>query len=134
MLAGTAGSDDDVANERLAPDETSEQRSLAEDFEALYDDGRTYVEAELAYQKTRARLVAAHGKTGIAFGIVALFMLHMALIGLTVGAILVLSPVIGPLLATASVVGAVLVLTALLGFAAKARFARIAAIVGKGEP
>ncbi|WP_128892536.1 phage holin family protein [Erythrobacter sp. HKB08] len=110
------------------PDEGVEDqpiRSLAEDVEALYEDGKTYVEAELAYQKTRARFVSTHAKAGAAFGIGAVFLFHMALIGLTVGAILSLSPIIGPLLATLAVVGVLLLIVGLLGYLAKKRFGRI---------
>ncbi len=131
MLEGTVENAEDAVDERVAADDVPPLRSLAEDIEALYQDGRTYAEAELAYQKTRVRLVAAHGKAGLGFGILALFLLHMALIGLTVGAILTLSPLVGPLSATAIVVGVLLVLVIGLALFARARFGRIGAAFGE---
>src|SRR5690606_5989889 len=43
------------------------ERSLIEDVEALIEDGRTYLEAEIAYQKTRAAFVADRAKAALIF-------------------------------------------------------------------
>lgn len=116
---------DDLGSGLTGEEAIPEPRSLAEDLEALYEDGKTYAEAELAYQKTRARYVAQHGKAGLGYGLLAVFFLHMALIGLTVGAILTLIPVVGPLFATLIVVGVVLALVVILGLMARSRIGRI---------
>lgn len=108
-----------------------ERRSVAEDFEALFEDGKTYAEAELAFQRTRARLAASHVKSGLVYGIFALFLLHMVLIGLTVGAILILAPRVGPLLATAIVAGVLLAGVIAFGLAARSRFGRIGALFSR---
>lgn len=101
--------------------------SLADDISALIDDGKTYVEAEIAYQKTRLSFVANRSKSGIVFVLAALGLLHLALIGLTVGAIISLIPAVGPLGATLLVVGILLIGTAILLFLAKGKFASLSA-------
>lgn len=93
--------------------EAAEDRSLLEDLEALYRDGRTYVAAELGYQKTRASFAADRMKSVAIFGGAGAVLALLAGIGLTVGLILSLSTLIGPLLATIVVV-AVLLLIAFL--------------------
>ena len=78
--------------------------SLTDDIFAIFDDGRTYVEAELQFQKSRASFAASRGKYVVAYGIAALGVFHMALIALTVGVVLTLAPLLGALAATAVVV------------------------------
>lgn len=99
MTAGSGAGDD-------MPD-----RSLLGDLEAAWQDGKTYVAAELAFQKTRARFATAKLKSVVIYGVAAAFLAVLALIGLTVGAILSLATLVGPLAATLIVV-AVLLLVA----------------------
>lgn len=84
-------------------------RSLLEDLEALYADGRTYISAEFAFQKSRAGFAAAKAKSVAIFGVAAALVGLLALIGLTVGLIITLAPLIGPLGATLLVVGVLLI-------------------------
>ena len=84
-------------------------RSLLEDVEALIEDGKTYLEAELAFQKTRAAFVAQGAKGIAGFGALAAGLAVLALIDLTVGLILALTPLITAWGATAVVVGALLI-------------------------
>lgn len=110
--------DEDVA---LQPDEDAQdsaagepnERSLREDVEALIEDGRTYLEAELVFQKTRAAYVADRAKGAVIFGAVAAVLAFLALIGLTVGLIIALTPLITAWGASAVVVAGLL-LAALL--------------------
>lgn len=95
-------------------DHPAETRSLADDLEALVDDARTYLDAELSYQKTRAGFVANRLKKTIAFGVVAAFLAVLATIGLTVGLIIALTPLITAWGATAVVVLGLLLLAYLL--------------------
>lgn len=81
------------------------ERSLLDDIEDLLLDAKTYVDAELSYQKTRAKFVLDRLKKTIVFALAAAFIAMLALIGLTVGAILSLETLIGPLAATIVVVG-----------------------------
>lgn len=89
------------------------QGSLSDDLVALLDDGRTYVEAEVAFQKSRAAYAADRAKFAVAYGLGAFGVLHLALIALTVGAVLALVPVVGAWAAT-GIVTLVLVLAGLV--------------------
>ena len=90
------------------------QRSLYDDLEALLTDARTYFDAELTYQKSRAGFVANRLKTAVAFGAVAAFFAVLATIGLTVGLIVALTPLITAWGATAVVVLGLLLVAYLL--------------------
>lgn len=87
--------------------------SLAEDVSALFGDGKTYLQAEYAFQKSRAGYTANRLKDAALYGAIALGLLHLALIGLTVGIVIALTPLIGPWLATGAVV---VVLAAIAGW------------------
>lgn len=82
--------------------------SLADDVMAFVSDGRNYAEAELRYQKSRAAYAANRLKYAAAYGAAAFGFLHLALIAITVGAVITLAPIIGALLATI-IVGVVLI-------------------------
>lgn len=99
--------------------------SLIDDVKALVDDGKTYLEAELQFQKSRATFAVDRGKSGAVYGVAAAAVLHLALVALVVGAIFALTPLITAWGATAVVVGVLLVAGLLLGLAAKRRFARL---------
>jgi hypothetical protein len=116
-----------------APDE-ADDRSLLADVEALIDDGKTYIEAELAYQRTRAAYVA-DGAKGAAILFAAAAMLgFLALIGLTVGLIISLAPILTAWGASALVVGALILGALMAGRAAAGRWSRLmAAIESKPE-
>jgi len=112
--------------EGIEPTQSVEdQRSLADDVEALIDDGKTYVEAEIAYQKTRLSYAANRGKSGAGLVLAALAFLHLALIGLVVGGIMILAPLVGAAGATGIVVGILLVGVIVFGLTAKARFTKL---------
>ncbi len=111
---------DDYEPEPSHPDgETSADGSLAEDLEALFSDGKTYLQAEVAYQKSRAGYAANRLKWAALYGAGAFALLHLALIGLTVGLVWALTPLVGPWLATGIVV--VLLLLGALAFGLKLR-------------
>lgn len=83
--------------------------TLADEIGTLIDDGRNYAQAELNFQKTRAKLA---GRTiGFAAGavIVALILLHIALLALAVGLVMALEPLVTIWGAIAIVVGGLLV-------------------------
>ena len=102
------------------------ERSLTADVAALFEDGRTYVEAELAFQKSRAAFALDRGKAGALYGVLAFAVLHLALIALVVGAVIALSPVLTPWGATAVVVGVLVLVGVILAWRAKARFTGLA--------
>jgi len=80
------------------------RRSLLEDAGALLEDGRTYIEAELAYQKSRALHVVDRGKSALVCAIAGALFALLTLIGLTVGLIISLAQVVGPWIASIAVV------------------------------
>ena len=107
--AGDIG--DDTKNEDGAGAEPS-PASLTDDVSALLEDGKTYAEAELAFQKSRLAYASKLGRSAALLGLFALGFVHLALIALVVGMVIALSPILTPLGATLAVT-AVLVLAAL---------------------
>jgi len=109
-------------------------RTVSDEIVDLLEDGRNYVQAELAFQKTRAAFVADRSKKGMAFLVGALALVHLALIALVVGLVIALAPMIGPWGAMVLVVILLLAGAMALAVMAKARFkgAR-AAFGGKAE-
>ena len=95
-----------------------EARSLLEDVRALIDDGKTYLEAELGFQKTRAAFVADRAKSTMVFGAIAALLGFLALVGLTVGSIIALTPLLTAWGASAVVVAVLLLAAALAARAA----------------
>ena len=89
-------------------EEPRARASLTDDITALLEDGKTYAEAELQYQKSRAAYSANRLKYALVYGAGAFAIFHMALIGLTVGAVIALAPLVGPWLATLIVVGSLI--------------------------
>lgn len=95
--------------------------SLLSDVEALVEGGKTYAEAELAFQKTRLLYASGKAKSAAAFtGIAAVFVV-MAIVALVLGAVLALTPMLGPLGATAAVFAVLLLAAAVLVQLARAR-------------
>lgn len=88
--------------------------SLLEDVVALFEDGKTYAEAEVAYQKSRAGFVAEQTKYVVAYGAGALGVFHLALIALTLGVLIALMPLVGPWFATAIVTLSLLIVGVVL--------------------
>lgn len=107
--------------------------TLTEDIAALIDSGRTYAEAELAFQKTRASLVGGNAGKAVASLVLALVLLNIALTALAIGAVLALQPLITIWGAIAVVVGALLLGAGLLVRSARARGRVLAAMFGDGS-
>lgn len=101
------------------PDTARGENSLMEDVDALIADGKTYLEAEVAYQKSRAGFAANRLKWTAIYGAAAFGLIHLALIALTVGAVIALTPLTGPWIATGIVV--VLLLLGALMFVLRLR-------------
>ena len=95
-----------------------EARSLLDDVHALIDDGKTYLEAELGFQKTRAAFVADRAKSTMVLGAIAALLGFLALVGLTVGSIIALTPLLTAWGASALVVVVLLLAAALAARAA----------------
>lgn len=103
------------------------ERSLVDDVRQLVDDGRTLVEAELAYHKSRAVVAGQAAKSVAGWLSLALALLFFAIMALVLGLILILAPVLGAVGATLVVVAGLLVMGALSGMVAVRRWQRAAA-------
>ncbi|MEM6828732.1 MAG: hypothetical protein AAF553_12370 [Pseudomonadota bacterium] len=116
----TEGQTPSPAHEESAPSPHYDE-SITEEVGALLEDAQLYATAELAFQKTRAKLVGKN--VGIAAGaiIVAILLLNIALIALAVGFVIALAPLVTIWGAIALVVGALLAGVALLGAIAMKR-------------
>lgn len=90
------------------PEALRGEPSLMADIDALIADSKTYLEAEVTYQKSRAGFAANRLKWTAVYGAAAFGLLHLALIALTVGVVIALVPLVGPWIATAIVVFALL--------------------------
>ena len=134
MNEDNAGTDMPVDDETSAGMSAPVDDSLIEDVRNLVDDGKTYLEAELQYQKSRAALVAGRGRSGAIYGVIALALVHLALVALVVGLVIALAPLITAWGATAAVAGALAVIAAVFAVKAKGKFASISgALNGTGE-
>lgn len=110
------------------------ERSLVDDVRQLVDDGRTLLEAELAYQKSRALVAGEAAKAVAGWGALALALLFFALMALVLGLVLALTPKLGALAATGVVVTGLAVLGAISGIAAVRRWKRAAAQIAEQDP
>lgn len=123
----------DEAPPPLITDSASDavQRSLVEDAKRLVDDGRTMLEAELAYHKARAA-VAGEAARGVAgWGTLALALAFFALMALVVGVLLGIAQLLGYWAATAIVVAGLLVMATLAGMQAAKRWKRASAQIAE---
>ncbi|MEN7536450.1 phage holin family protein [Aurantiacibacter flavus] len=110
---GSDPDDQPGSTQQGSPDSGSDEpfvRILAEDIAALASDALNYFDAEIAFQKTRMRLAGNRLVTAIALGIVAVVFVLLAAIGLTVGLLIALIPLVTAWGATAIVVAALLLL------------------------
>lgn len=125
---------DEIAHaEPPVTDAAAEERSLIDDVEVLIEDGKTYLEAELNFQKTRAAFAGDRAKGVALYGLLGLMFAWMALIGLTIGLIFALTPSLGGWGATGVVVAAWLIIAGLALRAAAGRWRQLVASFGDGE-
>jgi len=125
--------DDDAPPLIAPPSDGAAERSLVDDLRQMVDDGRTLLEAELAYQKSRA-LVAGQGAKGVAgWAALALALVFFALMALVMGLLLALSELVGGWLATLIVVLGLFLAAGLAGTAAAKRWKRMSAQLSEGE-
>ena len=130
MVEDISRGDTPADAEALAGEPVPED-SLIEEVRDLVEDGRTYLETELQYQKTRAALVFDRGRTGAIYGLIALGLAHLALVALVVGLVIALTPLVSAWGATAIVVGVLAIVAVVFAFKAKRRVATIANALGE---
>ncbi len=107
--------------------------ALRDDLTALVDDARTYAEAEIAFQKTRAGLAGKAAGRALALLVLAIVLLHIALIALAVGAVIALAPLVTIWGAIGIVVGVLLLGVAALVLLAVSDGKVLAAMFGPGD-
>ncbi|MEM7700868.1 MAG: phage holin family protein [Pseudomonadota bacterium] len=95
--------------------------SIVEELGAVIDDAKLYAAAELAFQKTRAKLVGKNVGIALAAVVLAIILLHISIIALAVGLVMALEPLVTIWGAIAIVVGVMLLLVGLLGYLAFSR-------------
>jgi hypothetical protein len=107
------------------PDEPVNERSLLDDVEAAIDDGKTYLESELTYQRTRAAFAADRAKDAALFAALGMSLALLALVALTVGLVIALVPLLTAWGAAAAVTGAWLLLSAIFFHMAATRWRKL---------
>lgn len=117
---------DEPESAKSLPDPASDEDedhsdSLVEEVANLLDDGVTYAQAEIAFQKTRAKLASRAGAYAAGYVAVALILLHISVLALAVGLVMALAPLVTIWGAVAIVVGALLLLTLWLGLLARSK-------------
>lgn len=110
------------------------QRSLVDDVRQMVSDGRTLLEAELAYQKSRAVVAGAGAKDVAIWGALALALVFFALMAVIVGALLVLAQMLGPLAAMGIVVGVLLLATLGAALTARSKWVHTARQLAQQDP
>ena len=107
--------------------------ALREEIALIVEDARTYAEAEVQFQKTRAAIAGKASARALVLLVLALVLLNIALIALAVGAVFALAPLVGTWGAIVIVVGALLLGVAGLVLAARRDGALIAALFDPGK-
>jgi hypothetical protein len=106
------------------------ERSLNEDLHQLAQDARSYAEAELQFQKTRAAYAASATKSIAIYAVVALVLVFFAAMALVVGLVIALAPLLTPWGSMAVVTLALLGLAVFLLLRAKKRAAVLMSVIG----
>lgn len=121
----------DTVPDDVSDDETNRFTTLRGDVTALVEDARIYAEAEVAFQKTRAKLAGKTAGRALVLLVLAVVLLHIALIALAVGAVIALAPLVTIWGAIAIVVGVLLFGVALLVYSAVGRGKTLSAMFDK---
>jgi len=127
--SGSADSFDADASARTGSDF---DESIVQELSTLFGDGKTYVEAEVAFQKTRAKLASRSVGIALLYSAVGLILLHIAFLALAVGLVIALAPLVTIWGAIAIVVGGLLIVVALLGRMAVKRAQTLSALFSDG--
>ncbi|TDW68569.1 putative superfamily III holin-X [Novosphingobium sp. PhB55] len=118
----------------LAPPlQEGEDLSLIEDVRLLLGEARTFAQAEVTYQKTRAAYLGAETKSIAVLGVGAAIFVFFALMALVLGAVIAVGTLIGPWLAMVAVPMAILLVALFMGLSARGRVKRMMAILKEKE-
>jgi len=122
---------DDVATPEGDAAGDPAHRSLRNDVRSLAAAGRDLAQAELAYQKARAAYAGKATRNIVLAGGAALTLGFLALIGLVLGLILSLAPILTPIGATAAVVAGLLLVAILCLMAARSSLKGMKAVLSE---
>ncbi len=106
--------------------------SLRDDLRVLAADARTFVTAELAYQKTRAAYVGDQAKVISLLGVVAATFAFFAVMAAVVGTVIALGPTLGAWGAMAAVTIVLLLLSLICVFVAMNHLRAMRAVLSEG--
>lgn len=118
-----------MADEAPPNDDEPARVSLGDDLRQLIDDGRTLAEAELAWQKSRASFAGKQAGGIAALGALGAVLAAFALVALTVGLLLALTPLLTAWGATAAVAGGLLLAGLICGTLAVMRARRMMRLI-----
>lgn len=107
-------------------DAAARERSLTDDLRLLADDARAYASAEFAFQKSRAFHAGQELKRAVIFTALAVACVIVALMALTMGTVLALTPLLGAWGATGAVVLFLLAAAGIFALIASTRLRRTA--------
>lgn len=123
--------------ERLAhadnDDSEARERSLADDLRQLIDDGRALAEAELAWQKSRAAFAGQNARSILLWGALAMVLVVFALLALTLGLVIALTPQLTALGAAGAVFGGLMICALLAWAVASLRWRRVKRALSERE-
>lgn len=112
---------------------SEEDLPLIDELRRLGDDARTYAEAEIAYQKSRAIAVGQTVRKVAILAVAAFVVAVFALVALVAGLLMGLSGIVGPWWATAIVAGGLVFAALVAVLAARSHWRRMMArITGSG--
>ena len=123
-------SDDSGSEDTPRPDFNE---SLFEEAAALIDNTRTYAEAELAFQKTRAKLAGRSITVALIAALLAIILIHIAFLALAVGLVIALEPIATIWGAIGLVVGGLVLVVVILVWIAVRRGKKLSSLFGQLE-
>jgi Putative Actinobacterial Holin-X, holin superfamily III len=107
--------------------------TLGDDLRQLIDDGRALAAAELAWQKSRAAYAGKQAGGIAVLGLLAAALVFCALMALTFGLVLALTPLLSAWGAMGAVVAGLLLAALIAGGMAAGRWRRVASTIAEGK-
>ncbi|WP_029625251.1 phage holin family protein [Sphingomonas sp. PAMC 26605] len=111
--------------EKIASPSFVADDSIATLLSRVVSDAQLVARSEIDLQKAKLGAKVDEAKGGVVLALGAVVLASLALIALVVGALMVLTPRVGPLAATGIVAGVLLVAAGLFGFLASRHFRRM---------
>lgn len=117
----------------MAEGETAPKPGMADQLRGLYADGRTFIDAEIGFQKLRLAAAGRHVRTMALLAIIGLVLISCAVIALVLGTMIALAPLLGAWGAMGATVAASLVLAGLCFWLAFLRVGKVSALFASDE-